>query len=173
MSLSDGDFLLVEENVAAALMTDVGAGGLMDPEAPALAAVRVADESAADSAGQADFPLALVRVRGKKEEPLTPARSALKTFAVRASLFARGGDRETVEASVRRIAARVEQVVRDQNRADQQLLGLADLIGDGEGVLFTCLSETVFPETVGRAGQLLARGRVDFLVQVPCAFIYE
>ena len=173
MSLPDGDFLLVEEKVAAALMVDVGAGGLFDPAAPALAAVRVADETVVESAGQADFPLALVRVEQKREEPLGPSRSALKTFAVRVALFARGASREAAEDAVRRIAGRVESVIRGQNRADRQLLGLADLVDDGEGVLFTSLTETRFPETVARPGQLLARADVRFLVQVPCAFIYE
>jgi len=173
MSLADGDFLLVEEKVAAALLVDVGEGGLFDPDAPALAAVRVADDAVAEAAGQADFPLVLVRVESKREEPLLPSRSALKIFAVRASLFARGANREAAEAAARRIAARVEQVVRAQNRADRQLLGLADLIEDGEGVLFTCLTETRFAPTAARPGQLLARADVRFLVQVPCAFIYE
>lgn len=173
MPLADGDFLLVEEKVAAALLVDVGPGGLFDPSAPGLAAVRVADEAVVEAAGVADFPLALVRVEQKREEPLLPARSALKVFAVRVALFARSADRESAEAAARRIAARVEEVVRLQNRADKQLLGLADLVSGAEGVLFTSLVETRFGETEARPGRLTARAEVRFLVQVPCAFIYE
>jgi len=173
MALADGDFRLVEEKVTAALLADTEEGGLRETGAPAVASARPGDAALVEALGQAEFPALLVRAESKKEEPGQPAAAVLKSFLVRVLAAERGHDREAAEAKTRRIAARVEEVLRRQNRLDQQLGGLADLIEGAEGVLFTTLTETRFQETVAGTERILARATVEVLIQVPCAFRYE
>lgn len=173
MVLSDGDYLVVEDKVAATLLADTGPGGLRETGDPAVACIRAGDPELTRTFGQADFPAILVRATGKTEAPSAPACSLLKIFQLRLLVLDRGLDRAELEQSVRRIAARLESVLRAQTATDQQFLGLPDELDGAEGVLVVSLGETGFPETDALPDQVTARAAVTAEIQAPCAYRYE
>ena len=173
MTLSDGDYRAVEDKIVATLLADTGPGGLLEQGDPAVASVLAGDAELYRSFGQAEFPAILVRASGKKESPAMPAYSVVKTYTVRSTVLDRGMDREAVENSVRKITARLEQVLRSQTNTDKQFMGLPDMIEGAEGVLVTSLQETRFNETEAEADHVIASSAANFEIQVPCAFRYE
>jgi len=173
MSLADGDYRQVEAKAVETILADDGPGGLRETGAPAAAAVMAADPALAAFLGQDDFPAILIRVTAKRELPSTPAYSIVKIFTLAAVVLDRGMDRPAVEDSVRRIAARLEQLLREQTATDKQFLGLPDLIEGSEGVLVCTLAETVFSATEAGPDRVLARAQVSAELQVPCAFRFE
>jgi len=173
MALGDGDYLAVESKVAAALLADDGEGGLRETGSGPVKTIAPGDEGLSAALGQGDHPVLLVRVVGKSEQPASLSCSVLKSFSVRALVRDRGLDREALEASVRRIAARLEQALREQNATDRQFLGLPDSIEGAEGVLAVSLKSAEFPEPETGLDQVVARGIVTFEISLPCAFRYE
>ena len=85
----------------------------------------------------------------------------------------RGLVRNTVEKSVRKIAARLELVLRNQTATDAQFLGLPDMIEGAEGVLVSSVTETAFSETRAGDDRVTAQAQAGLTLQVPCAFRYE
>ena len=173
MALSEGDYRAVEEKATATLLADTGPGGLREGPRPPVSRIEAGDPGLIGEWGQDDFPAILIRATGKTESPAQPACAVLKTFAVRFTVLARGRDRGQLERTARRIAARLELVVRDQTGAARQFQGLPDLIEAAEGVLVASLQETRFPETEARADHLLARAEADTIIQVPSLYRYE
>lgn len=173
MTLAEGDYRAVEDQVVATLLADTGPGGLCETGSPAVNAVRAGDLEIARRLGQDDYPAVLARVLLKSESPAHPAYAVIKSFTVRATALARGLDREAAENSARKIAARLETVLRDQTASDRQFQGLPDLIEGGEGVLVSLLRETRFPETEAKSDHVTAAAEVRFELQVPCVFRYE
>jgi len=173
MSLADGDYISVEDKIVETLMGDTGSGGLRESGAPAVATIEAGDISLMASFGQADFPAILVRTIEKSESPPGPAYNTIKTFAVKAAVLDRAMDRGAVEESVRKVSARLEQVLREQTATDKQFLGLPDLIDGAEGVLVCSIRETRFIETDADTDQVIGRADVITEIMVPCAFRYE
>jgi hypothetical protein len=59
-------------------------------------------------------------------------------------VLCRGGDRETETERAKKIAARLEHVLREQNRADRQFNGLPALIENSQGALLVRIKQTTF-----------------------------
>jgi hypothetical protein len=173
MALADGDYKAVEEKVVATLLDDTESGGLREQGSPAVSTVLAADVEVSRFFAQADYPAILVRATAKKESPSAPACSMVKAFKIVATVLEREMDRDAAEESVRKIAARLEQVLRDQTRTDKQFMGLPDLIDCSEGVLVCIIQATGFAETEAGQDQVIARAQVEAEIQVPCAFRYE
>lgn len=173
MALTDGDYRRVEEKAVAVLRSDTDPAGLRETGNPAVAVIRAGDPSLIRAFGQADFPALLLRVLGKTELPLQPAYSILKRFHLRAVILARSMEREDAEEKVRKIAARLEEVLRGQTATDKQFQGLPDEITGAEGVLVCLIRETRFPETAAGEDTVLARAETDFEIHLPCLFRFE
>lgn len=173
MALPEGDYRVIEEQAAATLRADDGPGGLCEQGAPPVAIIRAGDFSLDEILGSFEFPAILIRVMAKTETPSAPACSLVKTYRLAAAVLDRAMDRDTAEASVRKIAARLECVLREQSRTDRQFLGLPDLIDGSEGVLVCRVRQTSFPETDAQKERVLARARVEAEIQLPCIFRFE
>jgi hypothetical protein len=173
MALADGDYRAIENKIVATLLADTGDGGLREQDAPPVKTIMAGGPDLARPLGQADFPAVLVRAAGKKETPAAPACAVIKTFAVAALILDRGLDRTAVEASVRKISARLESVLRAQTATDRQFLGLPDEIEGAEGVLVSTITDTRLLESQAQADRVTATAMVEASIQVPCAFRYE
>jgi hypothetical protein len=173
MSLPDGDYRAVEQQAVAAILADSDDGGLREPAAPAVATVMAGSPALAEAFGQERFPAIMVRVESKSESPASPAYAVIKSFALAAWVLDRGLDREAVEDRVRRVAARLEAVLRLQTATDRQFLGLPDRIDGSEGVLVSAPATTEFPPPELADDRIQARAVVRIAVQVPCAYRYE
>jgi hypothetical protein len=173
MPLNNGDYKTVEEKIAATLLADTGEGGLREGLNPPVAAVAAGGAERARSLAQAEFPAILVRAVAKKETPAAPAYAVLKTFTIEAVVLDRAMDRQAAEDSVRRIAARLEELLREQTATDKQFLGLPDEIAGAEGVLVSTITETRLPASEAQSDRVIARAIVEASIQVPCAFRYE
>lgn len=173
MSLAEGDYRWVEDKVVETLLADTAAQGLREEGAPPVATIMAADTEIIRSFGQARFPAILIRASGKTESPSGPAYGLVKTFRAVARIFDRGLDRDALENSVRKIAARIEKVMREQTAIDKQFLGLPDLVEDAEGILVCSLGETGFAESESVRGEVLSSGSVQADIIVPCITRYE
>jgi hypothetical protein len=109
----------------------------------------------------------------KKETPSTPAYCLVNIFTLALQILDRGLDRVRVEANVRKIAGRLEQLIREQTATEKQFLGLPDLIEGSEGVLVATIVDTVFSATAAEPEQVLARAAINAEIHLPCAFRYE
>ncbi|MFO8056104.1 MAG: hypothetical protein R6V10_02260 [bacterium] len=173
MALADGDYLRAEEKAVEVVLADTDAGGLRESGSEAAATVSAGDEAIAKAFGQADFPAVLVRAAGKTESTAMPAYRLDKKFKLRFTVLHKSMDRNDAEEKVRKMASRLEKLLRDQTATDKQFMGLPDFIEGSEGILVSSVPETVFPDTAVEKEGLLARARLSAEVSVPCAFRYE
>ncbi len=173
MSLSDGDFIAVEGKVVDTLLADTGAGGLREEGSPAVNTIMAGEPGLLESFGQSRFPAVLVRAAGKVETPPGPAYSIMKTYKLAAAVAHRGMDREALGDSIRKIASRLEEVLRSQTATDKQFLGLPDLVDGSEGVLVVNVRRTSFAEPLVQLEAVQARAIVEADILVPCAYRYE
>lgn len=173
MALADGDYLRAEEKAVEVVLADTDAGGLRETGSEAVSTVSAGDEAIAKGFGQADFPALLVRAAGKTESPAMPAYRVDKKLNLRFIVLHKSMDRNDAEEKVRKIASRLERILRDQTATDKQFQGLPDFIEGSEGILVSSVPDTVFPDTAVEKDGLLARGRLTAEISVPCAFRYE
>jgi hypothetical protein len=173
MALADGDYRALEDKIVATLLADTAEGGLREEGAPPVKTIMAGGPDLARPFGQSDFPAVLVRAQAKKESPAAPAYAVIKTFTIALTVLDRGLDRAAVEASVRKISARLESVLRAQTATDRQFQGLPDAIEGAEGVLVSTVTDTRFPDSEVQADRVTATAILEASIQVPCAFRYE
>ena len=173
MPLPDGDYRSVEKAVANTLLADTGPGGLFEQGAPEAGSVKVGDEGLSASYGTARFPAIFVNVKEKAETPPAPAYSVTRVFALSIVVMHRGMDREDAEAVVKRVAARAEEVLRNQTATGGQFGGLPENISGAEGTLHVTLPGTVFENTIAKTDGVVAIARIDARLHLPCEYRYE
>ncbi len=165
-NLANGDYLEVEEKVIETLLADSGEGGLNRAAGPAVRTFGRGG-SPPDSLAASQFPAVLVRASGKTETPACPAARMNKIFALEVRAAHRGRDREKIEDEIKRIAARIERVLRSQNRADAPMQALAESIEGGEGTLTCSIIQTRINETETGTDGAMASSLTGIEVAVP------
>ncbi len=173
MALADGDYLCAEEKAVEVILADTGTGGLRETGAEAVATAAAGDQAMARGFGQADYPAILVRAAAKTESPAGPAYRIYKKYSLRFYVLYKSMDRSDAEEKVRKITARLEDLLREQTATDKQFMGLPDFIQGSEGVLVCSVPETVFRETEVEKDGLRAVSEVNADITAPCAFRYD
>ena len=144
MALAEGDYLVIAEKVVETLLADTGAGGLREENEPAVKTIEPRIRREAKLYTKYELPLVGVEVVGKREAPAPSSRLIDKHFDLEFLILCRGGDRELETERVKKIAARLEYLIREQNYSDRQFSGLARLIEGGQGTLLALVRETIF-----------------------------
>jgi len=144
MALADGDYLAMAGKAVETLLADTGPGGLREqPNAP-VKTIEPRIRKEAKLYSKYELPLIGVEVARKREEPSPSSRLVDKIFELEFLVLCRGGDRELEAERARKIAARLEQVLKQQNLPEHQFSGLPGLIEGGAGVLLVRMMETQF-----------------------------
>ena len=144
MALDKGDYLMVAEKVVETLLSDTGSGGLREPDDLVVKTIEPKIRREAKLYSKYELPLIGVEVVRKREEPAPSLRLVDKIFELQLLVLSRGGDREQESERVKKIASRVEFLIREQNCVDKQFLGLSQVIDGSQGVLLTRLKSTEF-----------------------------
>lgn len=144
MALAEGDYLVIAEKVVTTLLADTDAGGLRAENDPAVKTIEPKIRREAKLYSKYELPLIGVEVVKKREEPAPSSRHIDKYFDLAFLILCRGGDRELETERAKKIAARLEQVIKDQNYSDKQFSGLAALIDGSQGTLLALVKETSF-----------------------------
>lgn len=171
MPLLDGDYLFVGQKVLDTLLSDTEPGGLREQGNPPVKTIesRVRDEMKHYS--KYELPLISVEVNGKREVPSPSSRILDKIFELNLLVLCRGGDREHELEQCKRISARVEKIVREQNQIGKQFQALPNLISGSEGVLLAWVSSTQFKDGIfeeGSSSKPEAIGEIKVEILVPC-----
>jgi hypothetical protein len=174
MALAQGDYLVIAEKVVETLLADTGAGGLCEQGEPAVKTVEPRIRREAKLYSKYELPLIGVEVVSKREAPAPSSRLVDKHFDLEFLVLCRGGDRELETARVKKIAARLEHLIREQNYSDRQFSGLARLVEGGQGTLLAQVKETIFESRFfedggGRNPEVAAVVAVE--VMVPADFL--
>ena len=173
MALANGDYKAIEDKVVETLLDDTDTGGLKETGSEPVATITAGDEEIIKTFGQSRFPAILVRAASKTESPARPAYALIKSYSLAITALDRGMDRTALETSIRKIAARVEIVIREQTRTDKQFKGLPDQVDGSEGVMVASVAKTAFSETKAEQGEVMARAKIEAMIQIPCAFRYD
>jgi len=144
MALAKGDYLFIAEKVVETLLADAGAGGLREENDPAVETIEPRIRREAKLYSKYELPLIGVEVTGKKEEPAPSSRLVDKVFELEFLILCRGGDREIETERAKKIAARLEYLIREQNLSQKQFSGLAQTIEGSQGALLARVKETTF-----------------------------
>jgi len=144
MALAKGDYLIVAEKVTETLLADVGPGGLRETSECPVKTIEARVRREAKLYSKYELPLIGVDVGSKKEQPGPSSRLVDKIFELELLVLCRGGDRELEVERAKKIAARLESVIREQNLADQQFSGLAAQINGSQGALIARIVSTDF-----------------------------
>jgi len=144
MALANGDYLIVAEKVVETLLADTGAGGLREPGDTPVKTIEPKIRREAKLYSKYELPLIGVEVTSKREEPGPSSSLVDKIFSLEFLVLCRGGDREAEAERAKKIAARLETVIRAQNAADQQFSGMPALIEGCEGTLLARVKESAF-----------------------------
>jgi len=144
MALADGDYLVVAEKVVETLLADTGAGGIREEPNPPVKTIEPRIRREAKLYSKYELPLIGVEVVKKREEPSPSSQIIDKIFELEFLILCRGGDRELESDRAKKIASRLEKILKEQNLPDQQFSGLPGLIAGSQGVLLTKIKETGF-----------------------------
>jgi|GEM_PF-1182269 len=174
MSLADGDYLIVAEKVVETLMADTGDGGLREEPKPPVKTIEPRIRKEAKLYSKYELPLIGVEVVRKREEPSGSSQLVDKIFEIEFLILCRGGDREIESERAKRIAGRLEKVLREQNLAEKQFSGLAGLIDASQGVLLSRVKESgfesrFFEDASGKNPEVSAMVFAEIIV--PCSMV--
>ena len=144
MALPKGDYLVVAEKVTETLLGDVGPGGLRETNECPVKTIEARVRREAKLYSKYELPLIGVEVGSKKEQPGPSSRLVDKIFKLDLLVLCRGGDRELEVERAKKITARLESIIREQNLADKQFSGLAVQISGSQGSMITRIISTDF-----------------------------
>jgi hypothetical protein len=144
MALADGDYLAIADKVVETLTGDTSEGGLCEENFPAVKTIEPRIRREAKLYSKYELPLIGVEVVRKREKPGPSSRLVDKHFDLEFLVLCRGGDRELETRRAKKIAARLECLIREQNESDQQFAGLPPLIEGSQGTLLALVKETSF-----------------------------
>ena len=144
MVLDRGDYLIVADKVVETLMADTGIGGLRESGGPPVRTIEPRIRREAKLYSKYELPLIGVDVVRKREEPAPSSNLVDKIFEMEFLILCRGGDRELESERAKKIASRLEKVLKAQNLPEHQFLGLPGLIEGSQGVVLVSIKETFF-----------------------------
>lgn len=175
MALANGDYIELETKLIATINADTGAGGLVETGAAAVKMVKADTGDSPENIAKQSLPAIICGVGPKREERESNDKTITKIFSVGFIACDRGGDRAQVEASVRKIATRIEDLIREQTLTAKQWTDAPAMIGNSEGVLTSVVIQTSFATvpTEKIKGEFIAWAAVDAEIWIPCTYTYE
>lgn len=153
MSLADGDYIIILSHVLAAINADTGSGGLKEAADPPVKTVE--SEIRHEPRVYRDHEAPAIAVVVKSKEERRDAGAAVRNYRLAMRIYCRGLDAEVEIARCRRIAGRLEALLREENSPARQLAALPGSLTWSIGSLELTPSHTEF--TTGeeaRQGQM-------------------
>ena len=144
MTLPNGDYIELENKVVQTLNQDSQPCGIRETENPAVALIEAGIRDEPKMYAKNELPAVAVCATGKTEQFEPNAKTIGKTFHLALLVIHRGADREQVENLVKKITARLEEIVRSQTGTESQFCGLPQQIHNAQGVLIATISQTSF-----------------------------
>ena len=175
MNLANGDYLEIEAKLLATINADTGSGGLMETGDEAVKSVRADIGDSPENFAKQELPAINCGVGPKVDEIQGNDKTTCKIFSVGFIVADRGGDRILAEANVKKIAARLEDLIREQTRTDKQWTQLPAVIADSDGAMTSVVVSTDFftTKTEKIKGEFVAWAAVEAKFWVPCTYTYE
>lgn len=142
MGLKDGDYETILAHICEALENDTGEGGLRESSDPTVKTIEKLRSGGVRALRSHETPALFVSIAFKDERGF--GRASLRSYGVIFQIICRGADAAVESARCRKIASRLEELLREENDADRQLNGLADALGWSIGALTITPARTAF-----------------------------
>jgi hypothetical protein len=176
MPLADGDYIKAEEYIVNTLKADTGSGGLVEAGDPPVKLIEAEIRDEVEAYAKQEFPVIAVTIVSKSEGPDPTEEVMAKNFEVHFLIFTSQATREGADSECKKVAARLEKVVRDQTGTSKHFLGLPAEIDGNDNTLLSGITDTNFytGQSEGRkVPKWFCLGLVEALVYVPVAFDFE
>jgi len=157
MSLPDGDYISIQDHLAAAIEADTGPGGLREETDPAVKTVEAQLRKEPRAYRDHEVPAIAVVVMGKEER--REAGASVRNYRLAMYVYCRGLDVQAEIALCQRISSRLEDLLREENQPDRMLGDLPGALAWSAESLILTPSHTEF-----LTGEEAHRGQPQYAV---------